>query len=219
MRQIKLISSKGGYETNVAKEVFTNVLGSDGRIEKIPNILFDRDPRGNWVFTSTGKGYSEFILKETEDWANTTPTVVDKEIARRSPGIDVFYGEPKPYVTLEEALVAFFKAHKDLVIGREFAVVCDASVIDVIKVLIKAGWPTNRIEGYKEFEHVLDSNIQEKLEKEIEETKAKLAAAKKEAGAVESEGEAEVQKPKTARQKATAAKKEKEVKEEVAEVK
>lgn len=216
MRQIKLISSKGGYEVNVVKEVVTNVLGSDGRIEKIPNILFDKDPRGNWIFTKTGKGYSEFILKETEDWVNTTPTVVDKEIARRSPGIDKFYGEPKPYVTLAEALVAFLKANKGAIIAREFAVVCEPDVIDVIKVIIDAGWPTNRIENYAQYEHLINPKVQEDLEKELEATKAKLAEAKE---AVE-EAKA-TEKPKTARQKAAEAKAKKEVEavKEVAEVK
>ena len=203
MRKIKLISSKKGYEVNVTKVVVTNVLGSDGKIDKIPNILFDKDPRGNWIFVDTGKGYSEYTLTETEECVNTTPTVVDKEIARRSPGIDKFYGEIQSYVTLEEALVAFLKENKGSIIARDFAVVCDSTVIDVIKVLIEAGWPLDRIENYAQYEHLINPKIQAELEKELEETKAKLAQAK--------EAVAEAEKPITARQKAAAAKVEKEV--------
>lgn len=151
LRKIKLISNKKGYEVNVSKHVVTNVLGSDGKIEKIPNILFEKDPRGNWLFTPSAKGGSEFVLQETEDWVNTTPTVVDAEIARRSPGIDKWYGPIVPYVSLEEALVAFLKQFKPLIIGREFAVVYEQGLEDVIKCIVDNGWPTERIENYTQY--------------------------------------------------------------------
>lgn len=146
-----MISSKKGYEVNICKTVVTNVLGSDGKIDKIPNILIDKDPRGNWIFLDTGKGFSEFTLSETEDWLNTTPTVVSEEIARRSPGIDKHYGPAVPYVSLEEALVAFYKDCKQLITAREFAVVYAPGLESVIKCITEVGWPIDRIENYGEY--------------------------------------------------------------------
>lgn len=173
LRKIKLISSKKGYEVNICKTVVTNVLGSDGKIEKIPNVLIDKDPRGNWIFVDTGKGYSEFILSETDEWLNTTPTVVSEEIARRSPGIDKRYGPNVPYVSLEEALIAFYKDCKSLITAREFAIVYEKGLEDVIKCIVENGWPTDRIENYQEYLF----NTQPKTNETVEPLEAKEQSA------------------------------------------
>jgi len=166
LRKVKLLCSKLGCEVNASKEVVSHVLDKDGRIDKIPTILFDKDPRGNWIFSANGKGYSEFVLEETEEWINTTPTQVDEAAARRVPGIDKRYGPNVPYVSLEEALIAFMKAHKSLIDGREFSVVYEPGLEDLFACLIENKWPISQIENYKSY-----------LENSIKTLEAKVTAA------------------------------------------
>lgn len=207
LRKVKLLCSKLGCEVNATKEVVSHVLGKDGKIDKIPTILFDKDPRGNWIFTDTGRGYSEFILTETEEWINTTPTQVDEDAARRVPGIDKRYGPNVPYVSLEEALVAFVKAHRTLVEGREFSIVYEPGLEDLIKCLIENKWPVNQIENYQLY---LENSIKALEAKKAKvETVAPVEVEPAVIGAVEpvTEPVTNATKPKTQRQLAAEAKK------------
>jgi len=181
LREIKLIC-RGGFEANVEKVVYASVIGSDGRLERIPNFYFDRDPRGNWKFIESrqyGKGIGEFTLRETLEWENRTPSEVDAEILRRSPGINKKYGEDVPYVTLEEALMVFLKENKNMIKGKYVALVCTPEVVDCVRLLVDNGWPIGSVEN----DHLLNEvvkPVEVKKEEEPEPIKEKIPTFKKE---------------------------------------
>lgn len=182
LRKIKILCSKKQYEVNVDKVVYAHVLGRDGKLDKVPNYYFDKDPRGNWVFIPKGwdnktgqRGWSEFTLEETFDWENRTPSEVDPEINIRSPGLTHKYGPDVPYVSLEEALMAFLKQMKGYIRGRLFSLVCTPEVADVVSLLVDNGWPLEAVENV---ELLHSANKIEKSE-QPNEAEVKVPVAKK----------------------------------------
>lgn len=148
LRKIKLICSKLGYEVNIEKTIETYVMDNFGNLLPKQTTLIDKDPRGNWIFKPKGKNkYSEFVLEETTEWVNKTPSEVSDSIKAMSPEIVQKYGPNVGYVTLEEALMAFLKQMKAYIRLGEFAIVCDPSVVDVVKLLVDNGWPLSRVEN------------------------------------------------------------------------
>lgn len=148
LRKIKLFSSKLGYEVNIEKTIDTYVMDNFGNLLSKKTILIDKDPRGNWLFRPKGKNrYSEFVLEETTDWVNKTPSEVSESIKAMSPDIVKKYGPNVGYVTLEEALMAFLKDMKAFIRLGEFSIVCEPGVVDVVKLLVDNGWPLSRVEN------------------------------------------------------------------------
>jgi hypothetical protein len=148
LRKIKLICSKLGYEVNIEKTIETYVMDNFGNLLPKQTTLISGDPRGNWMFKPTGKNkYSEFVLEETTEWVNKTPSEVSDSIKAMSPEIIQKYGANVSYVTLEEALMAFLKQMKPYIRLGEFAVVCTPEVVSVVKLLVDNGWPLSRVEN------------------------------------------------------------------------
>ena len=148
LRKIKMLSSKKGYEVAVEKVVETFVMDNFGNLLPKKTTLFTKDPRGNWIFTTkAGKNHSEFILQETDEWVNKTPTEVSESIKQMSPEIVKKYGPNVSYVTLEEALMAFLKGMKQYIRLGEFAIVCEPEVVETVRLLADNGWPLSRIEN------------------------------------------------------------------------
>lgn len=148
LRKIRIICSKLGYEVNIEKTIETYVMDNFGNLLPKQTTLISGDPRGNWMFKPKGKNkYSEFVLEETTEWVNKTPSEVSDSIKAMSPEIVQKYGPNVSYVTLEEALMAFLKQMKTYIRLGEFAIVCEPDVVDVVKLLVDNGWPLSRVEN------------------------------------------------------------------------
>lgn len=173
MREIEIICKRLRYEVHPSRMVFANVLESNGTITKVPVPMFDKNPQGVWIFNGNGKGYSSYTLRESDDWHYTGPTDVTPEMKRRSPGIDTRYGDStKTYVTLEDALMAFWHDVKAEIIGGEFAIVATPKNIEAVRTVVEHGWPLTRVEN----KHLLGSNEVKAEEPESEESEGEVVS-------------------------------------------
>ena len=150
LRSIKIRSKANkGWVLAVAKSETTHIMDNFGNLLPKDTTLFAKDPRGNWIFSQTDKGYDEFTLTETEDWLNKTPKTAPDAVLQINPNIIKKYGPDVHYVTLEEALMVLYKKMKAHFKLRDLWIVSDKSNKDVIRFLLENGWDKSHIENWE----------------------------------------------------------------------